>query len=451
MVYLKAPLSSLASAALVAIAQASYLASDLSFGHNGKISPNLRAIPHFHLIGEPNAPEILSNKVILTPPAPGNQRGAVWSDLPLQNKDWVVDIDFRATGQERGGGNFQIWYVKDGQKAVGTSSIYTAGKFDGLALVIDQYAGSGGYVRGFLNDGNAEYKSHHSVDSLAFGHCEYSYRNLGRPSRIHIRHVGNIFRVEIDGKTCFESSKIKLPLGYHFGVSAASAENPDSFEIYEFVTTTEEHTPEHHDVEVPGHLSDDESKSHESLPSHQETHGSNQEAVNQGHQGGDLPSFSDPPEVPASAISTDAQFADLHNRLQAMMKHITFLSRDLLNYQETQNKKSAELSNQLTQLSSSLNRLDGLQGNLQGIEKKIEYISSDVKQTKSDLHNALDQHVAGLKTAVGTHHENLMANVVASAPSIVAYTIVVLGSQGVLIVAYLLYKRRKANGPKKYL
>ena len=53
-----------------------------------------------------------------------------------------MDIDFRVTGPERGGGNMQIWYAKDGHNQVGTASIYTAGKFDGLVLVIDQYAGS---------------------------------------------------------------------------------------------------------------------------------------------------------------------------------------------------------------------------------------------------------------------------------------------------------------------
>lgn len=51
-------------------------------------------------------------------------------------------MDFRATGPERAGGNLQLWYVKDGQNVVGTSSIYTVGKFDGLVLVVDQYAGS---------------------------------------------------------------------------------------------------------------------------------------------------------------------------------------------------------------------------------------------------------------------------------------------------------------------
>lgn len=35
----------------------------------------------------------------------------------------------------------QFWYTKDGRASVDTASIYTVGKFDGLALVIDTYGG----------------------------------------------------------------------------------------------------------------------------------------------------------------------------------------------------------------------------------------------------------------------------------------------------------------------
>lgn len=59
----------------------------------------------------------------------------------LQGSDWSADVEFRATGPERGGGNLQIWYAKDGQAVVGTSSIYTVQKFEGLVLVIDTYGG----------------------------------------------------------------------------------------------------------------------------------------------------------------------------------------------------------------------------------------------------------------------------------------------------------------------
>lgn len=113
-----------------------------SYANFQRISPNLRAVPNFHLLGKPDPPEILSNKLVLTPIAPGNQRGAVWAEKPLLHSWWTADIDFRVTGPERGGGNMQIWYARNGQNDVGTSSIYTVGKFDGLVLVIDQYAGS---------------------------------------------------------------------------------------------------------------------------------------------------------------------------------------------------------------------------------------------------------------------------------------------------------------------
>ena len=116
---------------------------DIQFNTNTfRISDRIGHIPNWRLLGSPAAPEILSNKVILTPPGAGNQRGAIWSEKLLEHSAWTIDVDFRATGQERGGGNMQIWYVRSGEHDIGTSSIYTAGKFDGLAIVIDQYAGS---------------------------------------------------------------------------------------------------------------------------------------------------------------------------------------------------------------------------------------------------------------------------------------------------------------------
>ncbi len=67
----------------------------------------------------------------------------------------------------------------------------------------------GGSIRGFLNDGTTEYKNHHSVDSLAFGHCDYAYRNLGRPSRLQIQQQPDFFEVVVDGKSCFKSDKVR--------------------------------------------------------------------------------------------------------------------------------------------------------------------------------------------------------------------------------------------------
>lgn len=60
----------------------------------------------------------------------------------LAQSEWTVDFEFRATGPERGGGNLQLWYIKDGRPPeMEAPSVYTIGAFDGLALVIDMYGG----------------------------------------------------------------------------------------------------------------------------------------------------------------------------------------------------------------------------------------------------------------------------------------------------------------------
>lgn len=126
----------------------------------------------------------------------------------VSQQEWIAEFQFRASGPARSGGILQLWYSKDGQARVGTSSIYTVGPFDGFALVVDTHGGRGGSIRGFLNDGTTDYKSHRNVDSLAFGHCDYAYRNLGRPSVVKLKHTNSIFEVTVDDKACFSTNKV---------------------------------------------------------------------------------------------------------------------------------------------------------------------------------------------------------------------------------------------------
>lgn len=325
----------------------------------------------------------------------------------------------------------QLWYVKDGQNVVGTSSIYTVGKFDGLVLVIDQYAGSAGYIRGFLNDGSTDYKSHHSIDSLAFGHCEYAFRNLGRPSRLAIQQSSGDFKVTVDGHLCFESNKVKLPLGNNFGLTAASAENPDSFEVFKFVTTTESHTPDILDP-AQGNVG-----SQQILNS--DIHGRVEDKPRR-----DIPSYSDPVDEAASKYtSSSEQFADLHNRLQSMMKHISATSRDQAHWQ-TQAQKTSEL------LAERLARIEASLGELHSLRERIDAIQADVRQTKSDLHNQLDRHVANIQGEVRDTHSSLTGRI-EKGSGIGRFVVVVVGSQVVLAGAYFLYKRRRAGSHMKYL
>jgi len=188
-----------------------YVIDNLSFGHKDVISPNMRAIPHWNIQGNGDwLPQLFSDRVILTPPYPGNKRGSIWSEDPLHHKgDWVAQLDFRASGQERGAGNLQIWYVKQSQAHEPPTSLYTAHKFDGLVLVIDQYEGHGGSIRGFLNDGTIDIGSHPDPDTLSFGRCDYAYRNRGDLTPLKLHHAEGFLEVIVDGETCFKSDKVR--------------------------------------------------------------------------------------------------------------------------------------------------------------------------------------------------------------------------------------------------
>ena len=201
---------------LLAAAASARAASDLeytSFGQHGSIWGNTgdhSKIPGWRLIGDKGyTPDILSDRVILTPPYPGNKRGAIWAERAQSDDQWTADFDFRASGPERASGNLQLWYAKEGHDVIGTASIYTIGKFDGMSIVVSQYGGQGGSVRGFLNDGQTSFKDHHNVDRLAFGTCDFPYRNLGRFIRLSVKQTSDSIEVEVDGRPCFKTDKVR--------------------------------------------------------------------------------------------------------------------------------------------------------------------------------------------------------------------------------------------------
>lgn len=234
----------LAGLALIGTASAQFITSEtMSFGQKGHISHVNAGIPGWNLFGQGHSPQILSDRVILTPPGPGHTKGALWMNSAVDQPHWLAEVRVRASGQEHGSGNFQIWYAKDGQRSINSNAIYSTASFEGLVLVVDQYGGHGGMLRAFLNDGSTTFKdrSDIEVNGLAFGHCAFSYRNLGTPSRIRLISDANGFRVDIDDRACFASDQVELPKGYTFGLTATTADNPDSFEVSSFALSLAQH------------------------------------------------------------------------------------------------------------------------------------------------------------------------------------------------------------------
>lgn len=438
-------------------AAANFLVSELSFGYNNKISPNNDgSIPYFSLQGNPNKPETLSNKVILTPPAPGNQRAAVWADGTLQHTQWVADVDFRANGPERAGGNLNIWLVRDGARDVGSSSVYTVGKFEGLALVVDTYGGGGGMVRGFLNDGTKDFQKI-AVDGQSFGHCNHAYRNLGRPSQLKLRQSVDNFRVEVDGQLCFESNKISIPAGYQLGITAASADNPDSFEIFKLVVMTDNLRPEEDRQDATFQQQQQQQDGGMFGLDQAAQQQQQQQQKAQGMQSGRWNSeFSDDiDDADADAIlSSKAQFTDLHTRLQSVNHHLSTIFRAVSKQDRVSEARHSEITGQFSQMTGQFADLKGLLSRLDrlnDLENKISSLESEVRRLRGDVTAKVTSSERSIKGLVEDTHQTLHETVKKHAPQGHGLLIgVIVGSQLVLVAGYVYYKKKKSS-PKKYL
>lgn len=397
---------------------------DMSFGHKQGISPNSFAIPGWSMLGEGHVPQLLSDKVILTPPYGGNKKGALWTESTNGLSDWQVDFEFRVAATDRGIGNLQLWYVHHGAHTVSTNSIYSVNKFDGLVLVIDTLGGTQ-KIRGFLNDGNVDFRSHTNVDSLAFGHCDYAYRNAGRPSRLQLKSTSSGLDILIDERPCFSTSKVNLPPDYNFGLTASSADPPDSFEIFKFALSPT--TPS----TFPPPVSQQQTR---------QTRPDN------------IPLDTTTP--PSTLTNSQSQFEDLHNRLNQLSKSITNLF-DLVSKQSTlMDTHQQSLLSKIPQINpSTLQSLSTLDTRISNLDRLVSSLSSDLKLSDHKT------QFAKLSDQIQRNHESVSENVpqrlreymVAHTPRIGFILYSFMAFQTCAVGAWVWYKWRKSTMPKKYL
>jgi len=441
---------------LASVASAQSVIENLSFGHRLPLAPaGGSSVPNWQLSSVNHQPQLLSDRLILTPPVPGNTKGALWTRDIVPVSDWSVELEFRASGQDTGSGNLQLWYTKD-KTSVGTDSVYGAGNFDGLVLLFDQYGSRGGSIRGFLNDGTQDFRNHPNLESLAFGHCDYAYRNLGRPSKLRVKSLGGL-SVFIDDRECFSSNKISLPSGYFFGLTANTAENPDAFEIYRFQTSSESSSNQGSSGNVQAR-----NEPASSLPP--------------------IDIFPGAPEALADAdsdtmTSSVEQFRDLHNRLQSLghisanifvelktlsqkieqahddlaatIQRFEQTQRDAVtDLREIQGSKEPGVTNAIYRLNQRTENIELVLDQLRKDLAGKDFSGKDYSDTLRGLQTALDRVQGGLSDHLPEKIGSLMQ---ASAPRLGMFVFIIVAVQILLAGGYVLYKRRRAAMPKKYI
>ncbi|KAK2745396.1 hypothetical protein FQN57_003739 [Myotisia sp. PD_48] len=398
------------------------------FGRGRRISVDGHSIPGWQVMGEGFIPELLSDRIILTPPYPGNLKGGVWADDKLTQTEWSAQLDFRVNGEHRSGGSLQIWYVTDGKRAIGTSNIYTVGQFDGLAITIDTHNGRGA-VRGFLNDGTTDYKKHANVDSLAFGRCEYNYRNLGRQSTVQIKQTHHDFEILVDGQTCFKSEKVFLPSGNFFGVTASSAEDPDSFEAFKFAVNT------------PDSNSDHQAGNRGYESQHRPAAANPGKGNNEAHISNNM-------QHVKAGRSTDAQLQEIESRIKEIYTHTNKFNDEFHTFSTQTDAKLQEIARVIShrdQVASLSQRLEGMERLIQSLQREVE------KMDYQGHFNKLQEAVEHSHRGVIDNLQDSSHRILSSAPRMGTFIFLIVAVQIGLAAAYVFYKKRRAGMPKKYL
>ncbi|KAI5779285.1 concanavalin A-like lectin/glucanase domain-containing protein [Geopyxis carbonaria] len=446
---------------------------EYSIGLRKPISDDRRTIPGFQTYG---SPQFLSDRIILTPPAPGNQRVGVWSKLTLPYDEFSVDTEFRVSGGERAGGSFHIWYTArggQGGSGTGTDTVYTSKPWDGLALVVDSYEGVGS-LRAYLNDGQLDYSHHHKPGALAFAHCDFSYRNWGVQSHVKLTQAAKTLKVEIDGKVCFETDKARVPKGYYLGITAATSDPPDSFELFSLVVDS----PQKGNVkrnEAPKQPNQQQQQQQQQKQQQQQQQQQNQ----QNQQQQNLNNQNEKPYTPGRAAheqdfekwktepgeedheadffkTQEEQFQDVHNRLQGLTHHLATIQSQLgMIYDKIDGLHHKEESMRAEYRGRNvpreqIDRMETRIGVIENLNMQIAnaITSKDYSHQFENLHKTLREHHSNLLYAVPDTVTQVLAT---GGPKIGMMLTIVVLFQIALAAAYIIYKRRRNSSPKKYL
>ena len=201
-------------------------------------------IPFWDIVG---STMVSSTNIQLTPDQQ-SRSGAVWNKYPVKSRDWEVAITFRVSGStgDLFGDGIAFWYAKE-PNILGPV-FGSKDHFHGLAVFLDTYSNHNGvhshghpYVSAMIANGTQAYDHDRDGTHTQLGGedkgCEAKFRNRNHDSHILVRYVADTIQVYIDVSNsglwtkCFIVPGVRLPAGYHLGVSAATGELSDAHDL----------------------------------------------------------------------------------------------------------------------------------------------------------------------------------------------------------------------------
>ena len=226
---------------------------------------------------------------------------------------------------------------------------------------------------------------------------------------------------------------MKLPSGYYFGITAASAENPDSFESKGFIVSSK--VQQQRSDSLPG-----------TSPNNQGWHW--------------LAEEDQVKDSPASSYKTDeARFQDLHDRITVLGHELNLLFQDLTTLRKEQEQRHEEL---MRLLSPIYNHAESTRGMIEQVEHLVKDVKNDVESKDYREHLNQLHHIVKEGHSTITNNSEFSCHkfsgqtlssvtVTGANPRFGFFVFLVVASQMALLAGYIVYQRRRDKQPKKYL
>ena len=223
--------------------------------------------------------------------------------------------------------------------------------------------------------------------------------------------------------------QVKFPSNYYFGISAASAETPDSFELSKFLIHS--------------------AYGGSTAQQHQQPPPPAQAPISPQHD------YSSPP----SNVEYSAQHHELLNRLHTLSQNIENVNRELSGLSHQQNERHNDLKAAFANMPAYPSAA------IDTIERRMEMLATDMTHMKKDMREAgfgtgeYRTSLSNLQAALREGHTELLGSLPRSmgeivstqAPKMWTFLFCLMAFQLVLVAGYVVYKQRWKNSPKKLL
>ncbi|KAH7907342.1 legume-like lectin family-domain-containing protein [Hygrophoropsis aurantiaca] len=186
---------------------------------------------------------INTNKHIRLTRPKSSQMGWLWSRLPLTSTNYVVEIEFKVSGESTHlfGDGLAVWLTTS--RAEPGPVFGSIDKFEGLGIFLDTYANGRhpyGFPRivGMLGNGSAAYDHDHDGEANSIGGCSANFRRTNVITKLKLTYVKDSYldvkvhyRAWDDWSDCFRVEGISLPEAPYLGISALTGEVHDAHDV----------------------------------------------------------------------------------------------------------------------------------------------------------------------------------------------------------------------------